>query len=145
MRRVLVANLKGKGIRIKPIKKIARRVLECECIDDVEVSIVLTDDGFIKELNRRWRGVDSPTDLIAFPFTEKKDKMGDYTCLGEVVISLDAVRCQAKELGHSIEDELKILLIHGILHLLGYDHNDKEDSSKMEEREKELEKRCQGL
>lgn len=136
MRRVLVANLKGKKIRIKPIKEIVRRILKKEGMDNVEVSLLLTDDGFIQELNRTWRGVDSPTDVLAFPFREKQEARRDEEfCLGEIVISTDTAGRQAKELGHTLEKELEILLIHGMLHLLGYDHKDKRDRSKMKERE----------
>lgn len=139
MRRVLVANLKGKRIRIRPIKEIVRRILKEEGLDDVEVSVLLTDDGFIQELNRTWRGVDSPTDILAFPFSKKQEARRDEEfCLGEIVISIDTAACQAEELGHTLEKELEILLIHGMLHLLGYDHKDRRDRYRMREREKAL-------
>ena len=131
MRKVMVANLRKEKIAIKPLKEIVDRVLREEGIDGVEVSVVLADDEFIQGLNRTWRGVDGPTDVLAFPFREERGggKEGERerreapTCLGEIVISVDTARRQAKDLGHSRKRELEILLIHGTLHLLGYNHN----------------------
>lgn len=140
MRKVLVANLRKKRIKIKPVKEIVHRALKEEGVDNVEVSVVLGDDEFIRGLNQIWRGIDSPTDVLAFPFREKGAGMRDedYPCLGEIVISTDTARRQAKVLGHSFEEELEILLIHGALHLLGYDHEKEEDASKMKERENQI-------
>lgn len=135
MRKILVANLRKRRIKIRPLKEVVHRVLEGEGVDNVEVSIVLGDDEFIQELNRIWRGVNTPTDVLAFPFGKKGMMDKDYTCLGEIVISIDTATRQARALGHSLNEELKILLIHGALHLLGYDHEREKDASKMRERE----------
>lgn len=144
MIKILVSNFnftnRGKKIGIKSIKEVVKRVLKEEGVNNVEVSVVLGDDGFVQELNRLWRGVDSPTDVLAFPFKEK-GMIKDGACLGEIAISLDTARQQAKTLGHSLEKELEVLLIHGTLHLLGYDHEREKDWLKMQQREKEL---CQG-
>lgn len=128
-------NLRKGRIKIKPLKEIVNRVLEGEGIDNVEVSIVFGDDGFIQELNHIWRGINSPTDVLAFPFMEKEIRDGDYTCLGEIIISIDTARRQAKALNHSLDEELKILIIHGTLHLLGYNHEREEDAFRMKEKE----------
>jgi len=79
------------------------------------VNVVLCDDDLITELNERFRGRGTATDVLAFPFEEE-----DF--LGEVYVSLDRVQRQAEEYGVSLEDELRRLVVHGLLHLLGYTH-----------------------
>lgn len=85
-----------------------------------ELSLVLCDDAFIQPLNRDWRGKDSATDVLSFPQGE-----GEATgepALGDLVISVDTAARAAAELGHSLSEELKVLLVHGVLHLIGHDH-----------------------
>lgn len=82
---------------------------------DAELSVVLCDDAFIRPLNAEWRGKDQPTDVLSFP-------QDDDAVLGDVVVSAETARRQAAELGHALEVELRALLIHGVLHLLGHDH-----------------------
>ncbi|MDG2305920.1 MAG: rRNA maturation RNase YbeY [Candidatus Binatia bacterium] len=86
-----------------------------------ELSIALVDDDAMQELNATWRGKDRPTDVLAFAQREGDD-LGDPDLLGDVVISVPTAERQAAERGHSLEHELRELLVHGILHLLGYDH-----------------------
>lgn len=117
MLRVSVANLQHTRLPIREIKYIAKRVLEEEGVRDGEVSIVLGDDGLIMELNHRYRGVNEVTDVLAFPF-------GERGCLGEVIISVDAAKRQAKVYRHSLEKEIEILLVHGVLHLIGYEDSE---------------------
>jgi probable rRNA maturation factor len=80
-----------------------------------QLSLTLCDDEFICDLNQRWRGVDRPTDVLSFPLEDER-------LLGDVVISRETAQRQAVERGHAVRDELRILLAHGLLHLLGYDH-----------------------
>ena len=82
-----------------------------------QLSLTLCDDACIKELNAEWRAVDKATDVLSFP-------MDDEQLLGDLVISLDTAAAQAAERGHALRDELRILMVHGLLHLLGYDHED---------------------
>ncbi|MBI5644426.1 MAG: rRNA maturation RNase YbeY [Deltaproteobacteria bacterium] len=82
---------------------------------DCELSVVVTDNAAIKELNRKHRGMNKPTDVLSFP-------MGDDYLLGDIVISEEKVSSQAKEFGVTEDEELGRLLVHGILHLIGYDH-----------------------
>lgn len=86
-----------------------------------ELSIALVDDDAMQELNATWRDKDRPTDVLAFAQREGED-LGDPDLLGDVVISVPTAERQAAERGHSLEHELRELLVHGILHLLGYDH-----------------------
>uniref|UniRef100_A0A7S1TFJ3 Uncharacterized protein n=1 Tax=Compsopogon caeruleus TaxID=31354 RepID=A0A7S1TFJ3_9RHOD len=82
-----------------------------------EVSVVLSSDAFIQRLNRQWRGLDHPTDVLSFPQGED-----DQDLLGDLIISVETAHRQAQERNHSDRDEIRILLVHGLLHLLGYDH-----------------------
>ena len=83
--------------------------------DGEQLSLTLCDDEVIRGLNSEWRQKDAPTDVLSFP-------MDDSQLLGDLVISLDTAARQAKERGHGLRDEVRILMVHGVLHLLGYDH-----------------------
>jgi probable rRNA maturation factor len=101
--------------------------------DTGELTVVITDDERVRDLNRRFRGVDSPTDVLAFGggaegFVEAP---GETTYLGDVIISYPRVLAQAQEQGQSSDRELALLVIHGVLHLLGYDHATPEDEAIM--------------
>jgi conserved hypothetical protein TIGR00043 len=110
---------KVKGVESKLLSKIAHRALEVLGLSKVELSIALVSDAQIKRLNKRYRNKDKPTDVLSFPIGEKVE---DWLILGDIVISVDTAKRQAQELGHSLEEELKRLLVHGLVHLLGYDH-----------------------
>ncbi|MGA8849047.1 MAG: rRNA maturation RNase YbeY [Dehalococcoidia bacterium] len=132
------------------VKRIARQVLKVEGVaPPYEVSLVFTDAEKVRQLNRDYRGVDEPTDVLAFYMLPQKGADSSFalppdgvTRLGEVIISYPQAVAQAKEQGHSPERELALLVIHGILHLLSYDHKEPEEESKMRERERELLERC---
>jgi len=132
------------------IKKIVRQVLRAEGVaPPYEVSLVFTDSETVKQLNRDYRGVDETTDVLAFYMLPQKGADSSFalppdgvTRLGEVIISYPQAVAQAREQGHSPETELALLVIHGILHLLGYDHEKPEEESKMRERERELLEKC---
>jgi len=96
-----------------------------------DFELIVTDDEEIRELNRRYRGIDKPTDVLSFPLAPAPGAP-----LGSVVISADRAREVAQRLGHSPEDEFLLLFIHGLLHLLGYDHEC--DSGQMRQKEREL-------
>ena len=131
-------------------RRIAQTVLKAErVVPPYEVGLVFTDSETIKQLNRDYRGVDEPTDVLAFHMLPQKEVDDSFalppdgvTRLGEVIISYPQAVAQAREQGHSTERELALLVIHGILHLLGYDHEEPEEESKMRERERELLERC---
>ncbi len=93
----------------------ARKLLAVLGRADAELSVLFCDDSFIRELNQQWRQKDEPTDVLSF-------EMGDPVVLGDIVISLDTAARQAGERGHDLETELRVLLVHGLLHLLGHDH-----------------------
>jgi len=132
------------------VKKIVRQVLKAEGVaSPYEVSLVFTDSETVQQLNRDYRGVDEPTDVLAFYMLPQKGADSSFalppdgvTRLGEVIISYPQAVAQAREQGHSPERELALLVIHGMLHLVGYDHEEPEEESKMRERERELLERC---
>ncbi|MFW6149106.1 MAG: rRNA maturation RNase YbeY, partial [Atribacterota bacterium] len=103
--------------------------------------LLLTNDQEIKRLNKLYRKIDTPTDVLAFSLLEEqekffkanadKDEFKEYL-LGDIVISTETAERQAKELKHSFQEEMTILLIHGLLHLLGFDHIDERDAEKMQ-------------
>ena len=114
--------------------KTAETLLQAEgCPESSEVSILLTDDAGITELNRRYLGRDRPTDVLSFYQTEDR---GDV--LGDVVISVETAKRQADERGKSLDDEMDLLLAHGILHLLGYTDYTEEDARRMQKRAMEV-------
>ncbi len=100
-----------------------------------EVSIVLVDNSHIHELNLTYREKDSPTDVLAFNLQDGCTDSGDDTLLGDVVISLEKAAEQGNALGHSLKREVAFLAVHGILHLLDYDHDS--DAAEQEMKEKQ--------
>jgi len=96
-----------------------------------DIELILTTDEEIRELNKIHRNKDKATDVLSFPLEDMPGMP-----LGSIVISLDTAKRVANELGHSIEEEIKLLFIHGLLHLLGYDHEI--DNGEMREKEKEI-------
>jgi probable rRNA maturation factor len=116
-----------RGVESKLLSKIAHRALEVLGLSKVELSIVLVSDAQIKRLNKLYRNKDKPTDVLSFPIGEK---VNGWLILGDIVISVDTAKRQAQELGYSLEEELKRLLVHGLVHLLGYDHELGEEEEK---------------
>ena len=106
-----------------------------------EVSVTFTDNEGIHALNREYRNVDRPTDVLSFPLSdgEDYDTDGDAVLLGDIVISLERAQTQAEEYGHSFEREVAFLTVHSMLHLLGYDHETSpEDERDMFARQDEI-------
>ena len=104
-----------------------------------ELSLVLCDDAFIQPLNRDWRGKDAPTDVLSFAQQEGEEVRDDDPVLGDLVISVDTAARQAAERGHALDQELAVLLVHGLLHLLGYDHeHDPEEAAEMRDAERRM-------
>ncbi len=128
------------------VQRVLARAVEMQRADlppgamRVYLSVVLTDDAGIAELNRQFRGIDAPTDVLSFPQLDPSGPAaplpeGEPLPLGDVVVSLPRAEEQAREYGHSRERELGFLLVHGLLHLLGYDHETPDEAAAMEERQ----------
>ncbi len=120
------------------VRVIAERMLDELGLDDAELSVLLTDDANIQELNRTYRDKDKPTDVLAFPIDEQAANAaherrdgGAELVLGDVVISLDTAARQARSRNRPLFDEVRFLLAHGTLHLVGYDHANAREKKQM--------------
>jgi probable rRNA maturation factor len=131
------------AVRAAWLRDVARRVLAAEGVaGPANVGIVIADDETVRDLNRRFLGLDEPTDVLSFglaaadgaPFALPPEEIS----LGEVVVAYPTALRQAQEAGRPIEAEAAHLLVHGILHLLGYDHERPEDERAMRRREEEI-------
>lgn len=122
--------LRRRSVRHPQLAWRAEAMLEELGLGDAELSILLCDDSTIHELNRRYRGKDKPTDVLAFPMQEGPEPSPNPNLLGDVVISVPTATRQARERDRPIIVEVTFLLAHGLLHLIGYDH-----ATKREERE----------
>lgn len=129
------------------VNNVIKTVLEVEgVVDDVEVSVSFVDNEEIQKLNKYYRGVDSPTDVLSFPLVEFEEIYSDVEAeindniqeiepIGDIVISLEKAMQQSIEYGHSFKREVAYLTAHSMLHLLGYDHENDEDKRIMREKE----------
>ena len=121
--------------RLRRTLQTAARLTEVR--QDALTVLTLTSDAHVREYNRRYRGIDEPTDVLAFASQERpKDQRfqappGTEHWLGDIVISLQRARAQARAAGHPVEEELRMLAVHGFLHLLGYDHANDADERRM--------------
>ncbi|MEK7880487.1 MAG: rRNA maturation RNase YbeY [Deltaproteobacteria bacterium] len=119
-----------KGVKADKVrvKKIAQAILKALGLKKIELSVLITDDLGIRELNKTFRNIDAPTDCLSFPSGEEppfyKGGLGgiDAGALGDIAISIDKAASQAKEFKVSLEGEMKRLLTHSVLHLMGFDH-----------------------
>lgn len=99
-------------------------------VDDLDVTVYLTDNDEIKTLNIEWMGIDAPTDVLSFPSEEIDIDTGNQY-LGDIVISTHKAQEQAISNGHLLEDECRLLVVHGMLHLLGFDHSTELEKAEM--------------
>ncbi len=130
------------------INKVLTKCFEEENLQNSKlyITVTLTNPENIKEINKEYRNIDRATDVLSFPMFEKdeleeKIKNNDFEhedVLGDLVISIEKVREQAKEYGHSFERELSYMLVHGFYHLMGYDHIEEEDKKKMRPKEEKI-------
>lgn len=130
--------------------KVVTAALEAQGVDlPCEISILLTDDAAIREINRDTRGIDAATDVLSFPMFDIpegcvpgigcSDPDSGLVPLGDMCISMERAKAQAEEFGHSVQRELSYLGVHSVLHLLGYDHMDEgEQKARMRAREEAI-------
>jgi probable rRNA maturation factor len=136
-------------------KKVVEACLDYEqCPYEAEVSILITDNEQIKQINEEFRGIDAPTDVLSFPvidyetpgdFDKLEEAAAEYfhpesgeLLLGDIVISIDRAKSQAEEYGHSLMRELAFLTAHSMFHLFGYDHMEEEERKIMEDKQKSV-------
>jgi len=134
---VCIRNLQKRRVDLKLLRKAISWILkENVPSQEKQVSVVLVDNAKIKELNEKFRGLKKATDVLAFPLGG--EFISTKNLLGEVIISVEQAQRQAEERSHSLDDELVLLAIHGILHLLGYNDEDEQERQFMEEEEKRI-------
>ena len=127
------------------MEKITLDSLKYECFqEECEISISIVDNEEIHQINKQFRGIDRPTDVLSFPqltFEEgeimDRNEKGEVV-LGDIIISLERAREQAEEYGHSLKREIAFLTAHSMLHLLGYDHMEPEEEKEMFAKQKEI-------
>ncbi|MBR5347321.1 MAG: rRNA maturation RNase YbeY [Deltaproteobacteria bacterium] len=131
---------KNQKIDLTKTERIASRILDALECPEAELSVVVVDDAGIQELNRDYLGRDRPTNVISFPMLEGEESGIVPGLLGDVVISADTAARDAEEAGSTFEREFFFLLIHGILHLVGFNHEGVDDAeiARMEAKEDEL-------
>ena len=140
---ILIKN-QQKTIKInqRKIREIVKKALQSLKVDEkTEVSILFADDKFIRLLNNKYRGIDKSTDVLSFSLWEgsvKTPEAESDKLLGDIIISVETAQRQADNLNHSMEKELAVLLIHGLLHLTGYAHEEDKDYKIMWEKETEM-------
>jgi len=124
------------------LARVIALTLAVEGRDDAEVTLVITDDETVAALNRQYRAIDGPTDVLSFPAQEptpgfvSAPEAAAY--LGDIIIALPLTRQQASGLGRSLADELRLLAVHGTLHLVGYDHAEPDEEAAMWARQDEI-------
>ena len=117
---------------LKDVEMVLKKAIEIEKLGVVNFNVIIVDNNFIHKMNKEYRGIDRPTDVISFALEDSHDiDYDDFRLLGDIYISIDKAREQAKEYGHSLRREICFLSVHGLLHLLGYDHMEKEDEKVM--------------
>ena len=116
----------------KRVREIARAVLDGEGVADAEISLAFVDNPTIHALNKRYLDHDEPTDVLSFPLSEPNAKK----LAGELVIGVEVAQAQARERGHDVRQELALYVIHGLLHLCGYDDKTDEAAREMRQRER---------
>lgn len=142
---LLISNNSKEDLDLDQIEAMAYKTIEEvlrveDFTSDVEVSLSLVDKDEIHTLNRDYRGVDRPTDVLSFPMDDEifPGEEDVDLILGDIVICLDIAKVQADEYGHSLDRELSYLICHSTLHLLGYDHMEDDEKAIMRGKEKEI-------
>jgi probable rRNA maturation factor len=130
---------KSPRVRTTKVKETAEKILSDLEFHECELSILLVDDDEITHLNREYRARDHPTNVLAFPMREGEDTHLHPDLLGDVIISTETAEREARHRGSTLGEEMALLLVHGILHLIGYDHEgDSKKAAAMEAKEQEI-------
>ena len=128
---------KEKIEELEDMTLVLNKAIELEKVGSVNFNVIIVDNEYIHKINKEYRNIDRPTDVISFALEDVDDiKYDDFRLLGDIYISIDKAKEQAKEYGHSLKREICFLAVHGFLHLLGYDHTlSKKDEEIMFERQ----------
>ena len=124
------------------INTVIEKCFEVEELQNTKlyINIILTNPSVIKQINQKYRNIDKETDVLSFPMFEKDEirNVKEEEVLGDIVISVERVKQQAEEYGHSFDRELSYMLVHGFYHLMGEDHIEEEDKKVMREKEENV-------
>ncbi len=122
------------------VEKVLYSAMEKEHLENTSFNLIIVDNNYIHELNKNYRGIDRETDVITFALEDEDTVIipDDERILGDIYISLDKAMAQAEEYGHSFLRELSFLAVHGFYHLLGYDHQTKEEEKVMFAKQEEV-------
>lgn len=125
---------------LNTVEKVLYSAIEKENLNNVVFNLIIVDNNYIHELNKTYRGIDRPTDVITFALEDEDTVIvpDDERILGDIYISIDKVREQKDQYGHSLLRELSFLAVHGFYHLLGYDHQTKEEEEVMFKKQEEV-------
>ena len=125
---------------LETVEKVLEKALEKEKLENTYFNLIIVDNNYIHELNKKYRNIDRPTDVITFALEDENSIIipNEERILGDIYISLDKAKTQAEEYGHSLLRELSFLAVHGFYHLLGYDHQTKEEEKIMFQKQEEV-------
>ncbi|MBR3898449.1 MAG: rRNA maturation RNase YbeY [Bacilli bacterium] len=136
MNRFEIFNETNENIDIEEEKKIIEYALKHENLENVEFNVIFVDSEKIREINKKYRNIDRVTDVISFALEDDKSMPFEFgRLLGDIYICVERMKDQAEEYGHSLLREQGFLTVHGLLHLLGYDHMTKEEEKIMFEKQ----------
>ncbi len=133
-----IINETSEEINVLDLEKIIESTLSLESVNNAIFNIIIVDNKTIKEINKQYRNKDVETDVISFALEDNVDITLDFRVLGDIYISIDKAKSQSIEYGHSLKRELCFLTVHGLLHLLGYDHMNEKEEKVMFDRQKEI-------
>lgn len=124
---------------LRELKELLVNVAKDEGLENILFNVIIIDNSRIREINREYRNIDRETDVISFALEDDKTfNLQEIRVLGDIYISIEKARSQALEYGHSFKRELSFLAIHGFLHLLGYDHMEKDEEEIMFKKQEEV-------
>ena len=124
---------------LKTVKKVLESAVEKEKLNNVSFNLIIVDNKYIHELNKTYRNIDRETDVITFALEDNEEvDINEHRLLGDIYISVDKAKSQSIEYNHSFKREICFLAVHGFLHLLGYDHMEKEEEKTMFSKQDEI-------
>ena len=125
---------------LKTVEKVLYEAIKKENLENVSFNLIIVDNNYIHNLNKKYRNIDKETDVITFALEDEDSVIipEGERILGDIYISIDRAKSQAKEYGHSLLRELSFLAVHGFYHLLGYDHQTKEEEKEMFQKQEEV-------
>ena len=141
MNKIEIFNETNEEIKeLETVEKVLYSAMEKEKLKDTSFNLIIVDNNYIHELNKNYRGIDRETDVITFALEDEDSLIiGDNErILGDIYISIDKARAQAEEYSHSFLREISFLAVHGFYHLLGYDHQTKEEEKVMFSKQEEV-------